>query len=153
MDACNLIESQRAWIKAFDNAVDTDDWQSLERWVTDDVRYVVSGTPFATSLTGREAVLNGLRRSINNFDNRFDRRIWLPVGTRLRETNTVEVRVWSRYEKAGLPPLTFPALSRFTFRGELIELMTDTYEGDLVELQEAYAWLAERPGEYDPSYV
>lgn len=121
-------------VAAFDGAVESGDWSGLEDWLTDDVRYVVSGVPYATSLSGKADVLGGLRRSIENFDNQFDKRVWLPVGTRLIAPNTVEVRVWSHYEKAGLTPLTFPAFCRFTFRGELIELMTDTYEEDLVEL-------------------
>ncbi len=148
----DIIERHDAWINDFEATVADDRWDRLEPWLTEDVRYIVAGTPFGCSLNGRKAVLDGLARSIRNFDRQFDRRVWTAVGTRSLPPNGVTARIWVTYEKAGLPPLGVPATSQWFYDDGRITTMVDLYEEDIAEMAVAYQWLAAHGAGLDPSY-
>lgn len=148
-----MLDLWRDWIAAFDRACDTDDWSSLDRFVTDDVAYVVSGVPFACDLRGREAVLGGLRKSVRGFDRRFDRRGWRGIGVKAWPPNAVTCRAYGTYERAGTPTLTFSARAHWFFRDGRIGLMADIYDTTEADVAEALDWLARYGQDLDPSYV
>ncbi|MEM9123846.1 MAG: nuclear transport factor 2 family protein [Pseudomonadota bacterium] len=148
-----LLDLHREWLRQFERCVEDGQWDRLYPYLTDDVGYAVCGMPFACNIRGREAVVAGFAKSIENFDKRFDRRVWTAVGTKIYAPNGIRVRIWGHYEKEGYPVLAFPAIGYWTYRDDKIEQMTDLYEEDVVEVQEAFAWIAERPGEFDASYV
>ncbi|MGF1454177.1 MAG: hypothetical protein ACFB6R_02235 [Alphaproteobacteria bacterium] len=149
----DIIERHEAWINDFEATVLDDRWERLEPWLMDNVRYIVAGTPFACSLTGRGAVLDGFAKSIRGFDRQFDRRLWLAVGTRSLPPNGVTARIWGQYDKAGLPPLGVPVLGHWFYEDGRIACMVDLYEEDTAEMAAAYQWLAAHGEGLDPSYA
>ncbi len=149
----DILEHHRAWIEAFDQCVIDDQWERLHPFLDPDVRYIVSGTPFACTLKGRDAVLSGLAKSIRNFDRYFDQRGWTPVWTRVYPPNAIHVLVHGEYRKKGLPPLRIPVLGQWYYHEGKIDCMVDIYDDALADMEQAYQWLAEHPGVIDPSYV
>ncbi|MCE7999402.1 MAG: nuclear transport factor 2 family protein [Rhodobiaceae bacterium] len=148
-----LLDAWRAWIADFDQTVEDDHWDRLEPYLADNVRYIVSGAPFSCSIEGRAAVLAGLRKSVQNFDHKFIKRTWHPVGVQTYEPGYVTARILSGYDKAGAPPLRFPATCHWHFLDGKIDLMLDFYDAEFVEIDETFAWLERYAPEADPSYV
>ena len=146
----------RAWYRAFEQSVVDNEWERLAPLLSEDAEYRVVGVPFACTLKGRAAIVNGFRRSLANFDRKFDKRTHIVAGSRVFEPNYVEERIWGIYEKAGLPTLAFPATGIWCFDGAEIGLMIDVYDVSLQESQDAFAWLAahgDAMGGLDPSYA
>ena len=59
---------------AFEETFADDDWSRLEQYFAEDARYEISGGPFATTIDGRDAILKGLKKSLDGFDRKFDNR-------------------------------------------------------------------------------
>lgn len=153
IDTDALIARWRQWVAAFEAAVVDDGWQRLAPFLTEDVRYIVAGVPFACDLQGRDAVIAGFARSIANFDRRLDSRQWFGVGIRAFAPGAVTGRACGVYTWAGAPPLSFGALSSWFYRGEAIALMTDIYDAAEADAQAALAWIATHGPDLDPSYA
>lgn len=147
---------QRIWagfVETFDEVVASGAWGRLDEFMTEDVRYLVSGVPFACELSGKESVIAGLRRSVENFDAHFDTRHYDAIASREFPPNLIVSDVWSRYGRVGQEPLQFPVRSSFYFRDDRICLLADRYDPDAIELQQAFGWLERHPGPYDPRYA
>lgn len=148
-----MLEHWQKWIASFDAATQDDDWERLRPLLTEDVTYTVSGLPFACHLIGAVAVLAGFKKSISNFDRKFDQRWWFPVGTREFEPNVVTARAMGVYRLGDLPLLHFSALSIWRFQDGKVSSMQDCYDVAEGDVQEALAWLTEHAPEFDPSYT
>jgi hypothetical protein len=151
-----VLTQWRAWYEAFETSVMDDDWSRLAPFLTEDVQYRVTGLPFACVVRGRDAVLAGFRKSFDGFDRKFDQRSHQVVGTRVFEPGLVRTRIWSGYEKAGLPKLEFAAIGEWHFEGDRIGLMVDVYDSAEPELGAALNWLDAHGaalGGLDPSYI
>lgn len=148
-----MINDWRQWIAAFDIAVADDAWDALRPLITEDVTYTVSGVPFACHLTGVDAVLAGFRKSISNFDRRFDRRWWFGVGVREYAPDVVAARAMGVYQLGNLPLLHFSAHSLWRFRDGKVAAMQDCYDLAESDVQAALSWLGEHGPELDASYV
>ena len=136
-----IYDQWRRWIDAFEDAVAQGTWDALDPFVTDDVRYIVSGSPYACDLRGREAVLGGLRRSVERFDLKFERREWRAGAIKVLEPNCIKATVVGTYETAGRPPLRFGVEGVWFFAGDRICLMTDLYDLSMADMTEALGWL------------
>ena len=147
-----MVELWRQWTTAFDQAVDSGDWDSLRSFLTDDVTYTVSGVPFGCHLVGVDAVLAGYAKSISNFDRHFDRRWWFGVGVREFSPDVITARAMGVYQLGDKPLLHFSAPSLWRFRDSKIAMMQDCYDLAEADVQAALAWLAEHAPELDPSY-
>ena len=147
-----MIEQWKKWIAAFDAATESDDWESLRPQLSEDVTYTVSGVPFSCHLEGSDAVLSGFKKSITNFDRKFDQRWWFPVGTREFEPNVVKARAMGVYRLGELPLLHFSAPSIWRFQDGKISSMQDCYDVAEGDVQDALGWLAKHAPDLDPSY-
>jgi hypothetical protein len=147
-----MIETWEKWIAAFDRAFETDRWDEARSFLTEDVVYVVAGVPFGCELRGREEVIAGFRKSLDNFDRRFDKRYWEAVDLRVWADQSVTCLAKGSYTLAGKPPLTFAAKGSWFFRGENICLMTDIYDISEVHASRALEWLAVHGQDLDASY-
>jgi hypothetical protein len=146
----------RRWYQAFEQSVSDGQWDRVLPLLTEDAQYRVVGVPFACVLKGRGAIVNGFRKSLANFDSKFDKRTHIVAGSSVTEPGHVQAHIWGIYEKSGLPKLAFPATGYWHFDGGQIGLMVDIYDTSLIESQEAFAWLAEHAeklGGLDPSYT
>ena len=147
-----MIDIWKNWIAAFERAYETDDWSEASDCLTDDVVYLVAGVPFACELRGRDKVISGFRKSLKNFDRKFDQRRW----------EAVDVHVWADQAVTGLakgdyvlgdkPPITFSARSAWYVRDDKISLMTDLYDVAEVNAARTLAWLVEHGDGLDASY-
>lgn len=136
-----LYESWKAWIDAFEAAVQTGDWSEAAKHLSEDCIYVVAGGPYACEVKGRAAVIEGFKRSFAGFDQKFDRREWRAGKVRLHEPNAVSAVVTGTYEKDGRPPLRFGVDGHWFFRGDQIFLMTDLYDLGLADAADTLDWL------------
>jgi hypothetical protein len=148
-----MLEVWRAWVAAFDQCCEDGQWSRLERFLTPDATYMVSGVPFACAISGREAIIKGFEKSIRNFDNRFDERRWFGVGIKCFDPGAITGRSMGWYRLGELPPLTFSASSQWLFRGGQITMMSDVYDANEIDAQDAMIWLATHAPDFDPSYV
>nr|WP_070959239.1 nuclear transport factor 2 family protein [Hyphomonas sp. Mor2] len=148
-----ILETWRAWINAFDRAFETGDWSHAESFLTDDVVYIVAGVPFACELRGRSAVIEGFKKSLSNFDSKFDERRWEAVDLHIWEDHAITAYAKGDYVLAGKPPLTFAAKGQWFFRDNKISVMTDIYDLTQVNVQESLQWLATHGADMDASYV
>ena len=148
-----MLETWRSWIAAFDRAYETDDWTEAQNYLTDDVVYSVAGVPFACELRGRENVLAGFRKSLTNFDRKFDRRDWEAVDLKVWSDHAVTAFAKGNYTLGAKPPITFAAKSAWFFRDGKISLMTDIYDVTEVNAAQTLDWLAMHGEGIDASYV
>lgn len=148
-----MMERWQAWIAAFDEAVETDQWDRLEQFLAPQVTYTVAGLPFACRIEGRENVISGFRKSIANFDRHFDQRQWFAVGLRHFEPGTITARAMGIYRLADKPLLHFSARSMWQFSDGRITAMNDWYDAAETDVQNALGWIAEHAPELDASYA
>ena len=115
------IERFIDYAMAFEQVLATDDWNSLERFFTEDaVHHAKGGGPLAVLSMGRDDVIVGLHRSVAHLDRRFDRR--LPeVLTGPEERDGAVWITWRlTLERAGLPSLVVEGSHATSFRGDRI---------------------------------
>jgi hypothetical protein len=148
-----MIETWEKWIATFDRAFETDRWDEARSFLTDDVVYIVAGAPFGCELRGREQVIAGFRKSLDNFDRRFDTRHWEAVDLRAWADQAVTCLAKGSYVRTGKPLLTFAAKGSWFFREGKISLMTDVYDISEVHAQRALEWLAVHGKDLDASYT
>ena len=134
----------------FEKTFEDDDWTRLDTYFHEDASYIVSGTSYDCEIRGRDAVLSALKKALDGFDRRFDRREITPGGEAVADANSVIFSAICRYEKDGLDPLSF-ALSEtaeFDDSGRIVRLRDDYPAGQ----HEMSQWLEKNRAEFDPSY-
>lgn len=68
------LESFLSYAAEFEKSYADDDWSRLERFFADDAVYRVESNRFGCELTGPDAILAGMKKSLDGFDRRFDTR-------------------------------------------------------------------------------
>jgi hypothetical protein len=151
----NAIQVFGDYAAAFEETFADDDWSRLEQYFAEDARYEISGGPFATVIEGRDAILAGLKKSVDGFDRKFDHReIELTTGPAVTSTEGGdELRMtWNvHYRMNGAPDISLPGGSMLRINDGVIQLLRDEYNDE--ELGEIGAWLAEHGAGLDGSYV
>jgi len=140
---------------AFEQTYVDDDWSRLARFFPEDATYEVRGRPLACSISGRDAIFAGLKKSIDGLDRRCsDRQIDLTDGPNVIGTDSGhELSVGWRvtYQYGDAPKMVLPGRSVFTIADGVIVAMRDEYDEE--DLESVGAW-ALRYGEgLDGSYV
>jgi len=135
----------------FEKTYADDDWSRLEPYFAEEAVYVVTGSPaFACRLEGRDAILRGLRKSVDGFDRHCERRVEV-----LGEPEVGENRVvlhWAvTYSRPDAPELRLPGRSTAEYAGEKIEKLCDDF-GPLDEA-EVTGWIRDYGDGLDPSYA
>lgn len=140
---------------AFEQTYDDDDWSRLTQYFTEDASYEVRGGPLACQIAGREAILAGLKKSIDGLDRRCsERHLDLTDGPNVIETDDGhEVSIGWRvtYQYSDAPKMGFPGRSVFNIANGVIVAMRDEYDDK--ELQDVGAWLQAYGEGLDGSYV
>ena len=127
-----------------------DDWTRISSRFHPDVRYVVTGSPYDCELSGREAVLTGLKKALDGFDRRFDNREISANGDPEVGPGKVSFPAHCLYEKSDLPTLTFVLTETVELNDEgLITLIHDDYPAGQDHVDE---WLNAHKAEFDPTY-
>ena len=134
----------------FEKTFEDDDWTRLLDYFHEDASYTVSGSPYDCDIRGRDAILPALKKALDGFDRRFDRREITPAGEPTTTANSVTFPALCRYEKAGVEPLSFELseTAEFDESGRIVRLRDDYPPGQ----DEVAQWLEEHTAEFDPSY-
>jgi hypothetical protein len=127
-----------------------DDWSRLEQYFTEDAVYEVKNVPFACRLAGRQAVLRGIKKSLDGFDRRFAvRKVEVTAPPELLPDG-MAVNWKVTYEKEGLDPVTIRGRSQARYRGDRIAYLSDTYDDGVGA--ETTSWARRHPA-FDLSYT
>jgi hypothetical protein len=136
---------------AFEVAFETDDWTGVEACFTEDVVYeTFGGPPFGGLREGRRAVVDHLKRSVEEFDRLFDVREppELLAGPELRD-GAVWIRWRVTYRIAGAPPLAVEGEESAVLEGDRINRLEDRISDDVSA--RILEWMATHGGLLDPS--
>ena len=140
---------------AFEETYVDDNWSRLTPFFHEDARYEVRGGPMACEIAGRGAIFEGLKKSIDGLDRRFDERtIEISDGphvTKVPAGEEVSIGWLVSYRRGDSPKLGIPGRSVFTVADGCIVAMRDEYdEADLAPLG---AWLQKYGADLDGSYI
>lgn len=145
------MESFFAYAMAFEETYDDDDWTRLERFFAPDAVYEVRGGALACRLVGPQAILRGLKKSLDGFDRRLGKRTLDVVDGPHEEGDAVSVGWTATYAKAGAPPFVLRGRSTARSRGGVIVELVDEYPAGMDA--ETGAWLAAHAPDLNPAYV
>jgi len=140
---------------AFEQTYVDDDWSRLAPFFSQDATYEVRGGALACRLSGRDAILAGLKKSIDGLDRRCaDRHLELTEGpTVVGDDNRYELSIaWrATYQYRDSPKLVLPGRSAFTIADGVIVGMRDEY--DEKEMGGVGAWMLKHGEGLDGAYV
>lgn len=139
----------------FEKTCVDDDWTRLVPYFPEDVIYQVKGGPMACRIEGREAMFEGIRKSLDGLDRRFDGRdialLEGPTVKNVAEGEEISIAWRITYSRENCPAVPLPGRSAFVVRDGLIVAMRDEYNDDeMVEMQD---WIARYGPDIDGSYV
>jgi ketosteroid isomerase-like protein len=135
----HLIPRFAAQRAAFERAFDGGDWSAVGAHFHEDITYEVLNMQFHCIITGREAVIDGLRRSVERFDKLCTRTVG--IDSRVREEGpNVLVHSGIRFERPGAPPTEARLWEIATYRDGLIVRLMDIYDPGACEQFES--WMA-----------
>ena len=146
----DYIQRFLAYAQDFERTYEDDDWQRLKQYFADDAVYEVKNSPVACRIQGRDAILAGIRKSLDGFDRKFDvRRIEVRSAPELLDEG-LAVGWAGIYEKEGLPSVTITARTEVHYDGDRIAYMTDNYDAPAPE---TVKWFVAHGRKFDGSYT
>jgi hypothetical protein len=147
----NPLERFFAYARDFELTYLDDDWTRLAKYFAADAVYRVEGAgTFDCVLEGRDAIFQGIRRFLDNFDRQCRREIRL-VGTPSVEGDTVRFHGDALYRRGESPVLLLSIEEAVEFRDGVIVSLTDRYRAPFDA--EMHDWM-DRWGEgLSPAYV
>lgn len=140
-----------SYAEDFEKTFADDDWSRLERHFAADAVYVVRNTPFVCRLEGRDAILRGLKKSLDGFDRRLPVRSTEVVEAPTESGDAVSVGWTATYSKPGSPALVTRGRTTARFRDRRIVELTDEYPDGVGETMER--WIRDHAPDLDPSYA
>ena len=116
------------YARAFEEAYRSGDWPILEPFFTEDAVYeVLAEPPFGACHEGREAILQSFKKSVDNFDRRFDsRQVELVQGPEEKDGATW-ISWRATYRAEGVPDLVLLGEERAWFAGGYIQRLEDRF--------------------------
>jgi hypothetical protein len=140
-----LIDRFQDYADAFEVFFASDDASVLEPYFTGDAVYETRAEPpFAARHEGREKIIEGLRRSIETFDKRFETRTLEILEGPTEADDSVWMRWRVTYTAPGVPPLVMVGEETATFAGDRIARLEDRFPSLVVK--EILAWMNEHGG-------
>lgn len=150
MPARSELELFFTYMRAFETACLSGDWSPVAACFAADARHdLPGGGPFGVSTRGRDAVVAGLRASVEGVDRRFDARIPEIIEGPVPTPAGVVMRYALTLRRAGLPDLRFEGNHRTVFEAGLITILEDVPAPETAARAEAY--LAQHAAKLKPS--
>jgi hypothetical protein len=134
---------------AFERTFADDDWARLAPFFTEDAVYEVTGIPKPCELHGRDAIFAGMRKSLDGFDRKMDRREISSLEPPSEQGSRVMFTGVVRYQRGAAPPVELRATITADFEGDRICHMRDAFALDAPAL----GWLAKHGADLDGSYT
>ncbi len=114
------------YASAFEEAVKSDDWSTLESYFTEDAVYEVTGSPaFAVKCEGRESVFAALKASLDALDRRFETREFEMLEGPTSREGVVRFKWRVCYRGPGVPELVIDGWEAAYFEGDRIQRLVD----------------------------
>ena len=138
-----------SYAAAFEETFADDNWDRLAPFFHPDAVYVVDGISSPCRLEGRDAILRGMRRSLDGFDRKMDQRTIVRSQPLAEQGDRVTLVGCVRYQRASSPPVELRATIVATYVDGLIAQLHDTIQLDLPVLR----WLRTHAADLDASYA
>ena len=146
-----VMEEFGAYAAAFEETFRDDDWNRLRKYFDDAAVYEVSGAGFDCRLEGPDAILSGLKKSLDGFDRRFDsRKIDLVSEPELTD-DSMQVDWTVTYTLGDAPSLVLRGHTEARLADGRIRWMRDSYTDEMSA--EAAEWVGKHAPGFDGSYV
>lgn len=146
----NILQQFLAYAGDFEKTYADDDWTRLRQYFAEDAVYEVKAQSFGCKLQGRDAILKGIKKSLDGFDRKFDgRKIKVSSGPDVDET---EIRMsWEvTYTKPGWTPYVLSGRSVARYADGKIVYLSDAYEPSVEEA--GVTWQRVNGVQLDPAY-
>jgi hypothetical protein len=144
------IESFAAYFRAFEATYRDDEWSRLERLFTPDAVYHVVGSElFDCSLRGRDAILAGLRKFVDGFDRKCERRLEA-IEAPVAGASGVRFRGTAWYRRGASPEFGIELEEQIEFVDGQIVRMIDIYAPGLAA--RAAGWMERWGADLELSY-
>jgi hypothetical protein len=140
-----------AYAQDFEQTYDDDDWTRLERHFAPDAVYEVRNTAFGCRLEGVRPILAGLKKSLDGFDRRLDKRTIALTDGPSETADSVSFGWTATYTKPGAPPFVLRGRSTARLRGDVIVALVDEYPDGMDA--DAATWLAAHAPGLSAAYV
>jgi hypothetical protein len=134
----SITDRYLAYADDFGRTYEDDDWTRLEQYFTEDAVYPQGADQ--PDVTGRTALLDRLKTSVNQFDRRMDSRT-LHFDPPSEDGDRITVSWTATYTKAGVPDVELAGREIATFRGDQICQLAGEF--DPTAQKNLNAWLAE----------
>ncbi len=145
------LEDFLTYANAFEETYLDDDWQRLEEYFAANATYTIVAEKYGCVLQGPSDILAGMKRSLDNFDRRFDSRE-IKVGDDLAaDEHGLSVSWIAHYQKAGLPDYQLHGHSKAQLANGKITALTDSFSAESEASLEQ--WVAETGFEVNPAYL
>lgn len=133
-----IIEIFEMFAADFEVAVIDDNWNRLEKYLSEDATYLNVGGP-GPKCKGRKEIIMYLKEDVSNTDRRFDTRTLVALTPPTTNGNCLS-RVWRcTYTLAGAPDLEVKGEARYVFEGNLIKEIEE--EPTATSMQRVNEWM------------
>jgi len=149
--AMEILNQFMAYAEAFEKTYADDDWSRLQPYFAEDAVYEVQSEVFGCSLRGPEAILAGLKKSVNGFDRKFAQRTIDVTAPPRVDGDELSLDWTVTYQQEGLTPFVLRGSSRAQFRDGKIIALVDSYDSSVTA--DAVAWQQANGVVLDPSYT
>lgn len=139
------------YARAFEKTLGDDDWSRVRPFFHREVVYEVADERWGCRLVGVDAVLAGLKKSLDGFDRKFSRRSARLRGVPRLGWNRLRIGWSVRYAHDELEPFVLVGSSEVRYRGGLIAHLGDRFVH--AESTDVDAWIAANGVELDPGYT
>jgi len=135
----------------FEKTYGDDDWTRVRPHFADDAVYEVKALSFGCRLQGPDAIVKGLKKSLDGFDRRFQKRNINVTSGPVIDGDEIRMSWEVTYHKDDLPPYTLRGRSVVRYVDDKIAYLSDLYEPSAEEA--ARAWQIENGVQFNPSYT
>ena len=133
----------------FEIAYRTDCWENVTQHFTEDATYEVRNADFACKINGRDAIVDGFKRSLNGFDRHLRRKMFVVDGPH-EEPDQLSFIWFGRYTAPNAPTLELSAKQTLSFRENRISSLVDDFLPDYGV--KATHWIETHRPDLDPAY-
>lgn len=115
-----IIEIFESFAADFEAAIMDDNWDRLEKYLSQDSTYLNVGGP-DPKCTGANAIITYLKEDVSNTDRRFDSRTLVALSEPIVDGNRLSRRWRCSYTLIGAPQLVIEGEARYMIEGDIIK--------------------------------
>ena len=147
----DILEQFLAYAGDFEKTYADDQWERLGQYFHDDSTYEVKANAIPCLLEGPNAIFSGIKKSLDGFDRKFDKRELALVDEPVIEGNEICANWAVTYRKDDLAPYILLGQSVATYRDGKIAALSDSIDP---EAEAALGeWVQVTGFSVDPAYT